>query len=282
MLKKTLILATLGCALVTPALACTLFGATGDDFVQDGGTLVCKVRDEIPSHQTLKYVAPADGYRYLGLYAGASAKFNVSGVNEKGLFVGLSTAGSFPKEIRKAAPVFRSEEGLRGNEYLLRYATSVDDALTHTEVFKEPVNYILADNKTVAFVEVFPDGKYAVKKINNGTLAHTNHYVTEEGLPFNKTIGASSATRYDRINYLLDNTSKPLTMANFIAFTNDRHDGLTKSIWRLGVKPDGVQSLACFIVHIPKTGSPEVYVKFRAEPQDHGHEETYGPKVYTF
>jgi hypothetical protein len=195
-----------------------LYGATGSTYVQGGGTLVSKNRDWSPMPQTIKYVAPSHGYRYLGLFAGQKYKFNAAGVNEKGLYVAMSTAGSVPKaERRQIKPI----------EVLMVYgATNICcgmpltflEALSHTEIFKEPVNYILADNHMVACVEVYPDGTHSVRLTTNGTLSHTNHYVTAEGAPFNKKIGLSSQTRYNRINTLLGTTTHPLTLSDFIAF----------------------------------------------------------------
>lgn len=263
------------------SLACTLYGATGSTYVEGGGTLVSKNRDWSPSSQTLKYVAPAQGYRYLGLFAGPDYKFNAAGVNEKGLFVAMSTAGSIPKTERRQIKAYKSPEGLRGNEYLLRHTANVLEALSHTEIFKEPVNYILADSHMVAFVEVFPDGTHSVRLTTSGTLSHTNHYVTAEGAPFNKKIGLSSQTRYNRINTLLGTTTHPLTLADFITFGKDQDAGPDNSIFRTGSKPEGTQTQANFSVYLPREGSPTVYVNYRIEAGENNRE-TFGPKVYSF
>jgi len=282
-MHKKLIAAASILTLALPALsqACTLYGATGPTFVQGGGTLVSKNRDWTPASQTLKYVAPAHGYRYLGLFTGPNYKFNAAGVNEKGLYVAMSTASSVPKAERSQIKAYRSPDGLRGNEYLLRHTANVLEALSHTEIFKEPVNYILADNHMVAFVEVFPDGTHSVRLTTNGTLSHTNHYVTAEGMPFNKKIGLSSQTRYNRINTLLGTTTQPLTLADFITFSTDQDAGPDNSIFRTGSKPEGTQTLANFIVYLPPEGSPTIYVNYRTESGENNRE-TFGPKVYSF
>lgn len=279
--KLILTLSTLILCMPYISQACTLYGATGTTFVQGGGTLVSKNRDEIPAPQTIKYVAPADGYRYLGLFTGTNYKFNAAGVNEKGLYVAMSTAGSFPKTERKKVKVYKSADGLRGNEYLLRHTQNVMEALSHTEIFKEPVNYILADKHMVAFVEVFPDGTHSVRITTSGTLSHTNHYVTPEGSIFNTKIGPSSQTRYDRINTLLGTTPHPLTLQNFITFSNDQNAGPNNSIFRTGSKPEGGQTLANFSVYLPPEGAPTIYVRYRPD-KDSKHFETFGPKIYLF
>jgi hypothetical protein len=282
-MHKKLITAVSILTLSLPALsqACTLYGATGSTYVQGGGTLVSKNRDWSPMPQTIKYVAPSQGYRYLGLFAGQNYKFNAAGVNEKGLYVAMSTAGSIPKAERRKIKAYKSPEGLRGNEYLLRHAANVLEALSHTEIFKEPVNYILADNHMVAFVEVYPDGTHSVRLTTSGTLSHTNHYVTAEGAPFNKKIGLSSQTRYNRINTLLGTAKHPLTLSDFIAFGKDQNAGPDNSIFRTGSKPEGTQTLANFSVYLPPEGSPTVYVNYRTEAGQ-TNRETFGPKVFTF
>jgi hypothetical protein len=246
-----------------------LYGATGSTYVQGGGTLVSKNRDWSPMPQTIKYVAPSHGYRYLGLFAGQNYKFNAAGVNEKGLYVAMSTAGSVPKAERRQIKAYRSPDGLRGNEYLLRHAANVLEALSHTEIFKEPVNYILADNHMVAFVEVYPDGTHSVRLTTNGTLSHTNHYVTAEGAPFNKKIGLSSQTRYNRINTLLGTTTHPLTLWQILSLlAKIRTPVPDNSIFRTGSKPEGTQTLANFSVYLPPEGSPTIYVNYRTEAGD--------------
>jgi hypothetical protein len=77
-MQKKIIAALSIFTLTLPAFsqACTLYGATGSTYVQGGGTLVSKNRDWSPMPQTIKYVAPSQGYRYLGLFAGQ--KYNLT------------------------------------------------------------------------------------------------------------------------------------------------------------------------------------------------------------
>jgi isopenicillin-N N-acyltransferase-like protein len=98
----------------------------------------------------------------------------------------------------------------------------------------QPVFCLLADRSRIAYVEVAPEGKYSIKVIDDGILFHTNHYLD---LPFanQRKPGKSSETRLSRIQHLLraqDNT--PFTMAAFILFSKDQHDGPDDSIWRTG------------------------------------------------
>lgn len=79
------------CAALTSAVlmafsanACTVFAATGTEYVQGGGTLISKVRDERSFNHVVKTVKPDQGYAYTGLFNGKN--FNM-GVNEKGFVV---------------------------------------------------------------------------------------------------------------------------------------------------------------------------------------------------
>ena len=284
MLKKkfSLLLSILCCTIQLQASACTLFAATGNSFVEGSGTLVAKNRDWYPSHQELKVIHPAHGYTYYGLFSGKSASFNAAGVNEKGLFVAMSTASSIPSKERRAYPVFKSTEGLRANEYMLRYFASVDEVLANKDVWSEPVNFIVADNTKVAYIEVAPNNaQRAVRVQTNGVLYHTNHYVEPETVDFNKKIGPSSTVRYARVEELLTNHEGKFTLDDFINISQDQHDGLNHSLYRMGSKPEGVSTVANFIVYLPPTGSPLVYVKYRAEADQQGQEKITGKEQLT-
>lgn len=140
------------------AHACTLYAAAGTA-VDDGGVMISKVRDWRPSEETFVRVTPksGEGYAYVGLATGKYQNFNM-GVNEKGLALGLSTAGSIPKKERLAMPHFRSKDGFTSPAYLLRHCATVEEAIRATEAYVEPVNFILADKTEAAVIEVMPGG----------------------------------------------------------------------------------------------------------------------------
>lgn len=265
--------------------ACTLYAAAGKNYVKGGGTLIAKNRDYLAlGSQSLELVKPAKGFKYYSLFGavGDKTKFSVAGVNEKGLYVANSAASNLPKELAAKRKKFRSKEGMNATEYMLRNCFSVDDALSKGEALQEPQNFIMADRNKIAFVEVLPDHTHVVRTKNAGVLYHTNHYVTPEGLPFNFTTGKSSFIRYCRISELLGETAKPYTLQDFIRFGEDRNYGTDTSIYRMGNGPKTPQTLASFVVHIPTLGNPEIYVKYRANPDEQGREKVVGPEVYTF
>lgn len=257
---KLLWLATTLSLCIPCSQACTVFAATGAAFVKNGGTLVSKVRDERPGTSTVKTVNPPKGYSYTGLFTGLKEHLNM-GINEKGLFVARTTAGSVDKDVKSRIEPFNGPDGLKGPEYLVRNCASVDEALQHKEVFnKEPINYILADAKKIAFVEVLPDGKFVVVEKDKGVLSHTNHYITKDSFEFNHVSGISSQVRLNRIQQLLSETKKPFQLKDFISFTEDAHDGVNNSIFR----PNGknFRTLATMSVYIPENGEPEMYLKW--------------------
>lgn len=274
--KRFLTIGLVGSVLMqitVPASACTLFAANGTKFVAGGGTLVAKNRDWRPAKQMARLVTPTNGNKYYGLFAGKDYKFNAAGINEKGLMVAMSTAGSIPKKERLSYKRFKSQEGLRTNEYLLRYYNSVDEVLkTKEPLWQEPVNFILADKKMIAYVEVGPQGKIAVRKVKNGTAYHTNHYVEKAMLPYNQKIGKSSATRYERIKMLMTEQKLPFTLERFVEISQDKNAGANNSIYRVGNKPNSSQTLANFIAYIPPKGYPQLWLKYRKNPEDKGRE----------
>lgn len=265
---RTLVFCLASTLCVPLAHACTTFAANGEASVAGGGSLIAKVRDEFMTEQVVKTVRPTEGYAYTGLFVGKRRTFNM-GVNEKGFVVFRTTAGSVPKAVRRQARRFRSPDGLSGQEFLIRHSDSVEAALRHTAVFRhEPTHYVMADRKEIAFVEVFPDGRYSVTRRKNGVLAHTNHYVSEEGSVHNTRIGRSSRIRLQRIETLLDRADKPLSLEDFVRMSEDRNDGPHDSIFRSHDNERRPSTLSVLVVHLPETGSPELYLKWRDSPEN--------------
>ncbi len=245
--------------------ACTVFAATGESFVKGGGTLIAKVRDERPARQIVKTVKPANGWAYTGVFVGKNERFNM-GLNEKGLVVFRTTAGSVPMKIRRQAKRWKSPTGLSGHEYIIRHCATVDEALD-SKVFSEPSNYVMADTTKIAFVEVLPDGSHAAKVYERGKFAHTNHYVLPQHQHANTHIGTSSLIRYTRINALMNEHPLPYQFEDFVTWTKDRHDGPDNSIERIGIPGKSkYTTLSAMVVYLPKEGAPELYLRWRANP----------------
>ena len=240
------------------ARACTLYAAAGDDWVTGGGTLIVKNRDWPPDHhQEVRLTKPSSGFRYLGLYAVGNKSAGIkAGINERGLVVVTATAGAIPEKERSA---MKSAKGVTTR--LLSGCDSVEAALKKTDLFLGPQYIMMADRKLVAYVEIGPEGKFAINTTDKGVLRHTNHYLEESMLPFNKTIGESSRTRGTRIAQLLSETPHPFDMKQCIAFSHDQTAGPDNSILRTGSKPTVSRTVAIWIVALPPTGSPRLYLK---------------------
>ena len=249
--------------LTAPVEACTLFAANGS-VVDDGGTLLVKNRDWEPNqHQVIKFVPSKDGYSYFGLYAEGTAAGMKAGINEKGLTVVSATAGSIPSKERKN---MLNKAGSLAK--LLKECASVEEALTRTDLFLGPKILMLADKKSVATIEIGPEGKFSIEQKENDYICHANHYVAEDMLNFNKKIGQSSQKRYERICQLLDDASSPFSLDVFLNFSNDRNDGPDNSIFRLGSNPANTRTMAVWAVKIPLDSSPEVYVRILNPNED--------------
>ena len=249
--------------LTAPVEACTLFAANGS-VVDDGGTLLVKNRDWEPNqHQVIKFVPSKDGYSYFGLYAEGTAAGMKAGINEKGLTVVSATAGSIPSKERKNMP---NKAGSLTK--LLKECASVEEALTRTDLFLGPKILMLADKKSVATIEIGPEGKFSIDQKENDYICHTNHYVAEDMLNFNKKIGQSSEKRYERICQLLDDASMPFSLDVFLNFSSDQNDGPDDSIFRSGSNPANTRTMAVWAVKIPLDSSPEVYVRILNPNED--------------
>jgi len=233
------------------APACTLWSASGDS--AGGGTILAKNRDFTPeSHGRLVLVRPEEGLAYLGFYALVKERERlVAGVNEAGLAMVGATAGSLPRAERDAPSRVKSLMGK-----ILANSKSVDEAFAYKEWFAghAPVMYMLSDATKTAWVEVGVDGKVAWREADQGTMAHTNHYVSPELAPMNVKVGPSSQARLTRIQELLAG-QKGFTIEDFEKFGNDRSGGPDNSIFRTGSTPRSSRTMARFLVRT-KSGQP--------------------------
>ena len=236
--------------------ACTLWGATGRS-VEGGGTLVAKNRDWTPDHrQELTVLKEAGKYGFLALKAVGGAEPGIkAGVNEKGLVIVSATASQVTKAERKK---FQQKKQWMG--HLLATCASVQDVLNNVEWMQRPVFYMVGDRRELAVIEIAPDGRRSVTRTDTGTLIHTNHYCAIDAQNLRKP-GTSSIRRSARIEELLRSQKTPFGVEDFIRFGEDRDDGPDNSIWRIGSNPQKTRTLAAWLVSIPASGGPRLYLK---------------------
>jgi isopenicillin-N N-acyltransferase-like protein len=255
-----------------PAQACTLFAALGSS-VSGGGTIIAKNRDRCPLASGLKVFVPPAGYRHLGLVSLDSPNAPaVAGINEKGLVVVDASPSSLDlqEEDCRAIPLTQA---------LLTRCASVAEVLAQKELLSAsyPVFEMVADRRQVAVIEVAPGGQVSIQVSDQGTLCHTNHYLSSPLLWANQRAHPSSKARFCRIKQLLDRQGGPFTFADFLVFSQDRHAGPDTSINRLGSTPRKTRTLATFVVQLSddaphvfirmsNPGEPDTVVNFRLEP----------------
>jgi hypothetical protein len=226
--------------------------------------LIAKNRDWAPDHrQQLKIVRPKEGYASVVLAAVGGAEPGAkAGVNEKGLVIVTATVNQVPTAERQRVD---QTKGLMS--HLLARCASVEDLLKQIELFRRPVFYLVGDRKEIAVIEVAPDGSRSITRSDAGTLHHTNHYCAIDPPYLKRKPGASSTNRSARIEELLKNPHRPFTVDDFIRFSEDKAAGPDNSIWRTGSAPQKTRSLATWLVAIPATGSPRLYLK-TADPEE--------------
>ena len=255
------------------AHACTLFAAAGSS-VQGGGTIIVKNRDREPGASALRVCTPKDGYRFLGLVAPDNPQHPaVAGINEKGLVV----VDALPSCLSEEAQEVCGAKPLTAT--LLSRCASVDEVLAQKDLLRHsyPVFEMVADRHKVAWIEVAPQGLVAVRVTDRGVLCHTNHYLDPE-LPWaNQKACRSSRVRHRRIEELLACREGPLTLADFLTFSQDRRSGPDNSINRTGSTATETRTLATFAVRLSGSaprifvrmtnpGEPEKIVNFSLDP----------------
>lgn len=251
------------CLYALPAHAST-FWATAGEKTANGGTMLAKNYDCTPEPSEIRLIVPKSGFTYLGIFPtrGIKTRGVVAGINEKGLALVSAFAHSVSKNTRYAV-------GKNINEKILTSCDSVDTLLKNRQILSKsyPSFYMIADRERIALIEVASRGEISINTVYNGILYHTDHYINEKLLWANKDIGTSSQARFNRIKYLLTSYPSSFTMADFIAFSEDVHDGPDNSIWRTGSTPKKERTLASWIVYMPKNGYPELYVRL-ANPDE--------------
>jgi hypothetical protein len=209
----------------------------------------------------LVLLRPAEGYRALALKAIDGAEPGVkTGVNEKGLVIVSATANQVPSAERK-----KIQQQKHLLSFLLASCAGIDDVLKNIERMRRPAFYLVGDRKGLALIEVAPNGSRSVVRRDSGALYHTNHYCDIATPASGRKSSASSLQRYARIAELLNAQEKPFTVEDFIHFSEDQTAGPDNGIWRTGGKPTAKRTLATWLVSIPISGSPRLYLKL-ADP----------------
>jgi len=255
-------------SLSVSAQACTLFAAHGTE-VAEGGSLIAKNRDYTPGAQVVKLYPKNDKNKYAvyalyGNRGSGPANICVGGVNEKGLAVMVAMASSIPKAQREAMP----KRAIVRN--MLSSCATVEEALAMNCL--GPRFLMVADSKEIACIEIGENGAKEIKRMTNGTLSHTNHYLSDSMQNLNIRVKESSAVRYARIQELLQEDGQPYNIESFKSFCEDKTAGPNNSIWRVGLGPTKSQTLASFIVKIRNEDDFDVYLKYRKYPNEQGRE----------
>ncbi len=239
------------------ASACTLWAATGTA-VDGGGTLIVKNRDWYPNHeQVLRLVHPKKGYAYFGLYAKNKIYSGFkAGINEKGLVVVNASASSIPRKDRMKMDYSRAVI-----RHVLAHCATAEEAAAYMKSIHGPQFLLLADSHEIGSAEISPDGQNSVSLVDNGTLAHTNHYHAPSLLKYNVLPGKSSHARYVRINDLLRETETPYKLSDFLTMADDHIAGPDNSVFRTGSSKKSEATIATWAVSIPKEGSPVISVR---------------------
>ena len=240
-----------------PAYASTLWGAAGSS-VKGNGTLIAKNYDGKSTLIELRLVLPRKGSTYLGLFSLKNSKEQgpLAGVNEKGLAV----VTAVPESLPPGPDAHPSIEQI--TEKLLAGFDTVDGILSDPKILRQgpPAFYVIADRSRIASVEIAPRGEITIKSLESGIFHHTNHYIDDKFLTWNKRIIKDSESRLERVGQLLRAIKSPLTMDNFIELGHDRGTSPEDGLLRVATPPGAPQTLATWILYIPGSAVPELHV----------------------
>ncbi|WP_215780650.1 carcinine hydrolase/isopenicillin-N N-acyltransferase family protein [Paludibacterium sp. B53371] len=245
---------TLMICLPLSAAACTLWGVTGS---QAPMTLIAKNRDWRPDHQqSLRLVKPVHGLPYVGLFAdGGRAPGLKAGVNRAGLVVVSASASSLTRAQRDASS---GEQGVMRR--ILAQDADLDAVEQHAAQWfahARPMFLLLADRHGLMQVEIGLNGRYALSRQRDGSMAHTNHYFDPALVDGAQRIGQSSRVRLARVRSLIAGHQGPWAIADFQRISHDQHDGPDDSLWRHGRE----DTLAGWQVALPAQAAPQLWLR---------------------
>ena len=147
------------------------------------------------------------------------------------------------------------------SEKLLAVFESVNGALSDHKIFREgpPAFYLLGDNSQIAYVEVTPHHEIAVKRLENGVLCHSGHYIDEKLLSWNKKNLKGSELRLERIAQLLGSSGESFTPDRFTEIAHDRGTDADDGILKTQSSPGPLRTVSTWILFIPRSGAPELH-----------------------
>lgn len=244
--------------------ACTLWAAAGDK-VGGGETLIAKNRDWKPDHRqilSLKKTAKEGLFNYYGLFKSGDSRNVKAGINERGLVVVSASPPFSSKQLREMPRTVHL------NHKILTHCQSVSEALKRRSWLLGPRFLLLADRHQIASIEIATEGKSNVRVSENGVLYHTNHYLEPQFRHFNAyKKNLSSFERFKKISGLM--SQRPdYGMKDFIAISSSADKGPDHSIWRTGKTNTSTRTLATWIVRLPVSDTPQLFVRIANPGED--------------
>lgn len=247
----------LGLIPASAAFACTSWAVVGQAS-SGGGTVIAKNRDEQSQQITdIRVIRPDQGYRYLSMNAeDRQTPDSKGGINEKGLV------------LFTLAPPTKALENYRGrlpphhgNAWVLSQYQSVQealDALKQGVWASNPVFMLLADSRQVAYIEFGKDGQYSISSTSNGSLAHTNHYLSADLASLNPDpLKGSSLPRLQKAQAQLAGKSS-VSFDDIVQFTHD------PVVWRLSPSKK-IRTLASMVVEDLPSGQVSIWLRLANE-----------------
>ena len=114
----------------------------------------------------------------------------------------------------------------------------------------------------------------SVQVCNQGTMCHTNHYLSSQLILGNQMAHYSSKVRFHRVSRLVDRQRGPFNFADFLVFSQDRHAVRTIALTprQHAQKNPTWQPLSCIypmthhtVLRMSNPGEPDKIVNFRLE-----------------
>jgi hypothetical protein len=149
---------------------------------------------------------------------------------------------------------------------------TVDAVVSSPDISKKgpPLVYAIADRSKAALIELGLNGKMAVRITDNGTFSRTRHHWGKKPPSTNEQTGKSNEAKLDSIDRLLSDHNRPFTPDDFLNISKHKGEGPEDDILKAGASATKPRTLATWIVLLPKSDSPELYVTFyeRGEVQE--------------
>ena len=234
-------------------LGCTIFRTVD----KNGNVLVGRNFDSEREGGRIWFISSNDKYNGMAITEQLGLNMPYEGINDKGLFVGISAVPKTQLPFSLFRPIRKSLEMVK---LILAQAKTVDEALhlfsKYTVVFgvlfgNPVVHYMVVDREGNSAIVEYVDNKMVVIKDVSHSQIMTNHFISKP------EIGSDNKTSFERYNAVRDGVGKTHTAEDVLNLLRQVRQNTT--LW------SNIYDLENQVVYVSYKNSPTVVFDLKDE-----------------